>query len=210
MYFIVLFKNKEKKKIIKKFKTLKRAEKFYQEKLKISSDVLFHKEYVNGVKCLFELGIISDTPLNNDKMFVRDDFGRQIKVEMETSEYEIVKISPFFTEELILEHLSGKKYSFGKFIKKYLNKSGFKLVSKLNNKIIVQNDDSINLFTLKNIYDSERLINVLRDYCLNIKKTDCIFVKDTSTAQRKYIYGLLINKGFSKDYLFRLSTTHLK
>lgn len=210
MYLIVLFKNKEKKKIIKKFKTLKRAEKFYKEKLKISSEILFYKEYENGIKCSFELGIVSDSPTNNDRMFIKDEFGRQVRVEMETSGYEIVKVNPFFIEELILEYSSSKKYSLTEFIKKYLNKTGFKLVSKLNNKIIVQNDDSINLFTLKNVYDSERLIDVLRSYCLNNKKTDCIFVKDTSTPQRKYLYELLINQGFPKDYLFRLSTTHLK
>lgn len=210
MYLIVLFKNKEKKKIIKKFKTLKRAEKFYREKLNVSSEVLFHKEYENGVKCSFELGIVSDTPTNNDKMFIKDEFGRQIKVEMETSGYEIVKVKPFFIEEQILEYSSRKKYPLGGFIKKFLNKPGYKLVSKLNNKIIVQNDDFINLFTLKNVYDSERLIDVLRSYCLNNEKSDCIFVKDVSTAQRKYLYEILIDKGYSKDYLFRLSTTHLK
>jgi hypothetical protein len=210
MYLIVLFKNKEKKKIIKKFKTLKRAEKFYQEKLKISSEVLFHREYENGVKCDFELSIVSDTPLNNDKIFIKDEFGRQVRVEMETSGFEIIKIRPYKVEELILDHSTGKKYTLIEFIKKFLNKSGYKMVSKLNNKIIVQNDDLINLFTLKNIYDSDRLIDVLRSYCLNEKKTDCIFVKDTSTAQRKYLYNFLLEKGYSKEYLFRLSTTHLK
>lgn len=210
MYLIVLFKNKEKKKIIKKFKTLKRAEKFFENKLKLGSEVLFEKEYENGVRCSFELGIVSDVPLNNDRMFTKDEFGRQIKVEMETPGFEMVKIKPYRVEELILEYSSGVKYSLGGFIKKFLNKTGYKLVSKLNNKIIVQNDDSIDLFTLKNVYDSDRLIDVLRTYCLNEKKMDCIFVKDTSTAQRKYLYELLIDKGYSKDYLFRLSTTHLK
>jgi hypothetical protein len=210
MYLIVLFKNKEKKKIIKKFKTLKRAEKFYESKLKSSSEILFHREFENGVKSSFELGIVSDSPVNIDKMFVKDEFGRQVRVQMETSGFEIVKIRPFFVEELILEYSTGKKYTMMGFIKKFLNKTGYKMVSKLNNKIIVQNDDSIDLFTLKNVYDADRLIDVLRDYCLNNKKSDCIFVKDTSTAQRKYLYEFLTEKGYPKDYLFRLSTTHLK
>ena len=44
-YIIVLFKNKVKKKIIKKFKTFDRAQKFYNNLLSISDEVIFNREY---------------------------------------------------------------------------------------------------------------------------------------------------------------------
>jgi hypothetical protein len=40
-YFVVLFKNKLKKKIIKKFVTLKKATQFYEKNLAESNDVIF-------------------------------------------------------------------------------------------------------------------------------------------------------------------------
>ena len=85
-----------------------------------------------------------------------------------------------------------------------------KLISKLNNKIVVQNDDNVLIFTLKNDSDSERFIDTMSNYFIENKKTDCILVKDTSIIQRKYLYDLLTQKGFPKNYLFRHSTTHPK
>ena len=84
----------------------------------------------------------------------------------------------------------------------------FKLVSKLNNKVVVQNDDKFNLFTLKNDYDSSRFIDTLSELFIEQKRFDCMFVKDYSNAQRKYLYNLLIENGFSKSYLQRQTTTH--
>ena len=49
-YQIVLFKNKVKKKIINKFKTHKKAVEFYNDLLKENDEVIFDKEFENGVK----------------------------------------------------------------------------------------------------------------------------------------------------------------
>ena len=81
------------------------------------------------------------------------------------------------------------------------------MVTKLNNKIIVQNDDIINLFTFKNDNDSSRFIDRISKIFIEQKKIDCMFVKDTSLSQRKYLYNILVNYGFPKSYLFRQSTT---
>jgi hypothetical protein len=42
------------------------------------------------------------------------------------------------------------------------------------------------------------------------KNTTALIVKDYNTNQRKYLYEILVEKGFSKTYLQRLSTTHLQ
>ena len=49
-YLIVLFKNKERKKIIKKFKTLDRAKKFYESKIN-DDGIYFDKKVENGKNC---------------------------------------------------------------------------------------------------------------------------------------------------------------
>ena len=144
----------------------------------------------------------------NNSLYIKDDFGRQIKVEVEDSNYQFKKLSPYFIDEYFVDYSSGQKINTISFIKKYLDPSGLKLVSKLNNKIIVQNDDVFKLFTFKNDDDSSRFIDSLSSHFLNNKRMDCMFVKDYDTMQRKYLYNILTEKGFPKSYLFRHSTTH--
>lgn len=208
-YLIVLFKNKEKKKIINKFKTYKKANLFYKEKLKESGDIIFQRNYENGVKCEYELAMIGIGE-NNDDLFIKDELGRQSKVEVNKNGFYIKKISPFNIEEKLLDYQTKKKITVHQLIRRYLKKDGLKLVSKLNNKIVIQNDDDFNLFTLKTIFDADKFIDSISNHFRDIGRSDCMFVKDTSTTQRKDLYEILIKSGFPKRYLTRLSTTHPK
>lgn len=207
-YLIVLFKNKVKKKIIKKFKTSNRANSFYESLLEKSDNVIFNKQYENGFSFNYEIAILEKVSGTFLPVFLKDELGRNIKVDLQDDDYSIKKITTYYTEELILDTFLNKKINSNEFIKLYLDPSGFKLVSKLNNKIVVQNDDKFNLFTLKNDYDSSRFIDTLSELFIEQKRFDCMFVKDYSNAQRKYLYNLLIENGFSKSYLQRQTTTH--
>jgi hypothetical protein len=109
---------------------------------------------------------------------------------------------------LFLDYTTNKKIDTRQFIKQYLDNTGFKLISKLNNKIIVQNDDKFNLFTLKTSDESERFIDILTKKFNDDGRKDCLLVKDYSTPQRKYLYELLVKMGFEKSYLQRSSTTY--
>jgi hypothetical protein len=207
-YLIVLFKNKIKKKIINKFKTSKRANQFYNLLLDESNEVIFSKKYENGFEGDFEIAILEKISGKVLNVFLKDEFGRNIKVNLDDENYSILKINKYQIDELILDTTTNKKINSKEFIKSYLDNPGFKLISKLNNKIIVQNDDVTNLFTLKNDEDSSRFIDSISEYFLNQKRGDCMFVKDYSSSQRKYLYNLLVERGFSKPYLQRQSTTH--
>jgi hypothetical protein len=207
-YLIVLFKNKVKKKIIKKFKTSNKVNNFYESLLNESQNVIFAKQYENGFSFNYEIAIIEKVSGTFLPVFLKDELGRNIKVNLQDDDYSINKINPYHIEELILDTSLNKKINSNEFIKLYLDPSGLKLISKLNNKIVVQNDDKFNLFTLKNDYDSSRFIDTLSELFIEQKRFDCMFVKDYSNAQRKYLYNLLIENGFSKSYLQRQTTTH--
>lgn len=207
-YIIVLFKNKVKKKIINKFKTNKRATNYYESLIKESNNTKFHKKYENGVECNYELALL-EIGSSSDNMYMKDEFGRQIKIELEDSDYKITKINRYYPEEYILDYEKKKKLSLNEFIKKHLT-GGYKMVSKLNNKIIVQEDENFKLFTLKNVYDSDRFVDSLSDVLMKENRGNVLLVKDVSTAQRKYLYNILVEKGFPKNYLLRYSTTHLQ
>ena len=143
-------------------------------------------------------------------LYSKDEFGRQNKVIVEGGEFSIITINPYLVEEFILDYQTKEKISISTLIKKYLSPTGLKLVSKLNNKIVVQNDSTFNLFTLKTSEDANRLIDSLSEHFNSTKKSDCMFVKDYTTTHRKYLYDILDKEGFPKNYLLRLSTTHPK
>ena len=67
-YLIVLFKNKERKKIIKKFKTLDRAKMFFEKKIN-ENQIYFDKKVENGKSCDFELGLIETDPNEFENYF---------------------------------------------------------------------------------------------------------------------------------------------
>ncbi len=108
-YQIVLFKNKIKKKIINKFKTHKRANEFYESLLSESNNVLFEKEYENGSLCSYELALLEKTSGTFLPIFLKDELGRRVKVNLEDDDYTISSISKYKTEELILDTTTNKK-----------------------------------------------------------------------------------------------------
>ena len=78
---------------------------------------------------------------------------------------------------------------------------------KVNGEWFDLTDDDIKLFSLKNENDSMRFIESLSSYFLKNKRNDCLFVKDDSTPQRKYLLTLLSNSGYDKKVLYRKFTT---
>jgi len=206
-YLIVLFKNKKRKKILNKFKTLERANKYFNDTLKTSNNVLFSKSFENGKPCKYEIGFLESGSTDFNLYFVKDELGRQIKVDIDDPDYRLTKIVDYNIEELLYDVDEKNKISFGGFIKKYLTRSGIKLISKLNNKIAIQNDDKVNLVSLKSIDECSRFIDVLEDYLIKNGRLDCILVKDTSKQQKKYLYTILESKGIDKSFLYRRFTT---
>ncbi len=205
-YLIVLFKNKERKKIIKKFKTLERAKNFYETKLS-QNKIYFDKQVENGKVCDFELAFIEIDPTEFDNYFIKDNLGRQVKVQTDDPKYKIVKTSNYKIEDFIYDIQKNKRLDFISFIKNYIPKEGIKLISKLNNKIVIQNDTDIFIFSLKSEGESKRFLTILEDYMLSNNRLDCIIVSDDGNKQKKYLYELLSSKGISKSMLYKKSTT---
>ena len=207
-YQVILFKNKVKKKIINKFKTHKKAFEYYKLLVKESDEVIYDKVMENGVVSEYELSLVERSSSSPSSLYMKDDYGRQVKVSLDDSELTMINITRYRIEELFLDYTTNKKIDTRQFIKQYLDHTVFKLISKLNNKIIVQNDDKFNLFTLKTSDESERFIDILTKKFNDDGRKDCLLVKDYSTPQRKYLYELLVKMGFEKSYLQRSSTTY--
>ena len=207
-YLVVLFKNKVRRKIINKFVTLKRAKNFYDDLLKKSDDIIFDVQIENGSSCKYELGIIELTSKQLVPIYITDEMGRNIRVKLENEGMTLFEISNYKKEELLFDLQENKKIKVPTLIKKYIGKEGIKLISSINNKIIIQNDDTYNIFSLKTESEAIRFIDCLSHHFSKNKKTDCIFVKNQSVPEKKYMLDLLSEKGFDRKKMYRKSTTY--
>jgi hypothetical protein len=209
-YLVVLFKNKKRKKIINKFVTFSRAKQYYDKLLKESNDVIFNVEIENGVDARYELGLIELSDNQLIPVYMTDEYGRSSKVKLEGDGMTLFNIGYYKKEEKIYDLTKNKKITTQQLIKSYLKGDGLKMISSLNNKIIVQEDEKIRLFTLKSEFESLRFIDSLSSYFFKIKRGDCLFVKDHSSAQRKYLFSMLESYGIDKKILYRKFTSPLQ
>ena len=206
-YLVVVFKNKERKKIINKFKTKERANLFFDKLIKENQSVIFETMVENAKPCSYELSILEKKNDNFDKMFVKDDMGRQVLVNLDDPDYKIVKVVKYKIPEKIYDVDKKTKITMDIFIKSYLPKNSVKLISRLNNKVVLQNDDDVKLFSLKDENESKRFLDSLNEFLISQQRIDCIIVSEASKAQKKYLYDILSKKGISKQSLYRRSTT---
>jgi len=209
-YLVVLFKNKKRKRIIKKFVTLSRAKNLYRQLINESKEVIFEVLVENGKDCKFELGLVENKTNQSAPVYMTDADGRTIKVKLEDSGMSLLEVTPFKQEELIFDVQSKLKITSQDLIKKYFKGDGLKMLSVLNNKAILQKDEEIYLFSLKNESECSRFVDSLSSHFFKTKRGDCLFIKDYSSAQRKYLYSLLESNGFDKKVLYRKFTTYRK
>jgi hypothetical protein len=202
---VILFKNNKKRKILKSFVREQKAIEFYKKKLKESSEIIFSVEYESGKPCTYKLALVSKN-CENEKIYYIDSLGRNISVDPKISDNLYIKqLNMFNKEEKLYDVQENKKISFNNFLKKYLSKDKTFMLSKLNNKVVLQEDDNYLLFSLKNEDDCTRFLNLVES---KAEKKNFIIVRDYSSPQRKYLYDILIEKGFDIDFLYRTKTTH--
>ena len=118
-YLVVLFKNKERKKIINRFKTFERAESYYNKMMEDNRSVIFETMVENAKPCDYELCLLKRGDSNFDKLFVKDEFGRNILVDLDDPDYKIIKISKYKVPEKIFDVNTNTKITTDQFIKKY-------------------------------------------------------------------------------------------
>ena len=206
-YHVVLFKNKKRKKILKSFVTSKRANEYFNRLVEESDSIIFDTQTENGKPCKFEIGIIQKGKFLFEN-YTTDELGRNIKIELDNKDFTLLNIKPYKVEEFIFDTKTKNQITIPYFLKTYLSKDGLKMISKLNNRIVYQKDNEIKLFSLKSESDADRFIESLQLRFSVQKRSDVLFVKDVSTAQRQYLYNLLEEAGFDRKYLYRKFTTH--
>lgn len=208
-FHIILFKNNKKKKIIKSFVTFDRCKKYYDNLIKKSNEIKYEKQYENGLICNFKLGLVSNKKnFSDENIFFKDKLGRQQTINPKINDDLYIKqINDYNIEELIFDLQKNKKIKLLELLNQYLSGDGLHMISKINNKFVIQKDETYSIFSLKNEEDCFRFLNNFHELS---EKNNFIIVLDLSSPQKKYLYRILEEKGFDIQMLYRKSTTHPK
>ena len=202
-YFIVLFCNKKRIKILYRCQKLTTIHEYWRE-FKTERQPRFLK--IQGGKRkqeqLFELALIFPNSRWVKSTYVKDSLGRLIETKMEDNKLRIKEIIPYWKEELIYDFQTKKRIRYHEMLSSIMEISEIGQIFTLNNKLFVQVEDDIRLYGNKNIADAERLFGLVREDLLKKKKGNFIFVTDVTTDQRHLLYTLLESKGFKRTELF--------
>ena len=205
-----MFKNKKRKKIIKSFVRKNVAELYFKKLCDESDKVKFNVEVENSLDVTYEVGLLCKNIDTQFQLFSQDDIGRNVRVNLEDSDLQIIKIHRYRIPEKLQDWSTNKRITYDEFFKKHFTDKDLKNVFTVNNKIIVQKDEQTSVYSLKNIEEAKRLLMLLQDEFVSLKRADAIFVKDMDTIQRKYLYEHLEKLGIDKKRLYRQSTTFSK
>lgn len=204
-YFIVLFCNKKKKKLIHKSAKRSTISAIWDD-VRTERKPPFVKLYSGkrGVPVNYELVLIyPKTRWSKIKVYIKDELGRNIEAKLSNEKQRIKDIIPYWEEELIYDFDIKKRIRYHEMMEYIYEIRDIAQIFTLNNKLFVQVEDNIRLFGNKNIEDANRLFELVKDDLLHKKRGNFIFVKDVTTHQRIQLYNLLEKKGYNRRELFR-------
>lgn len=204
-YFIVLYCNKKRVKILHRSMRRTTAYEYWRE-FKTQQVPPFLKQQGGERKkneLVFELALVFPNNRWATATYVRDSLGRNIEAKIENDKFRIKEIIPYWQEEQIYDFQIKKRVRYHVMMEQILPITEIAQIFTLNNKLFVQVDDDIKLFGNKNINDANRLFEIVKKDLIKRKKGNFFFVKDITTHQRSLLYKLLESKGFKKEELFR-------
>ena len=203
-YFIVLFCNKKKVKIL--YKCMKRTTVYeYWREFKTEKKPRYVKQQggKRNRELVYELGLIFPNNRWATQVWVKDSLGRNEPAIMDGDKFRIKEIVPYWEEELIYDYSIKKRIRYHQMMEYIESVTEIAQIFTLNNKLFVQVEEDVRLFGNKNIKDADRLLELVKEDLLKKKRGNFIFVRDVTTHQRTLLYDLLESKGFKRQELFR-------
>jgi len=203
-YFIVLFCNKKKVKIL--YKCMKRTTVYeYWREFRTEKKPRYVKQQggKRNRELIYELGLIFPNNRWATQIWVKDSLGRNEPAIIEDDKFRIKEIVPYWEEELIYDYSIKKRIRYHEMMEYIESVTEIAQIFTLNNKLFVQVEEDVRLFGNKNIKDADRLLELVKEDLLKKKRGNFIFVRDVTTHQRTLLYNLLESKGFKRQELFR-------
>lgn len=190
--------------------TEKKAKEYFNRLVEDNKKILFEKKIENATESEYLIGLLTNQTNVQETLYYTDDLGRNVVANLENANYVFLQINNFKIEESVFDWQQQKKITLDELEKKYFKTKELKNVFTLNNKICIQIDEDVSVFSLKDTEESKRFLEVIENKFMDDNRFDSIFVRDVSIPQRKWIYNILESKGFDKRRLYRLKTTFSK
>ena len=203
-YFIVLFCNKKKVKIL--YRCMQRTTVYeYWREFRTEKKPIYIKQQGGKRKkeLVFELALIFPNNRWATTTWVKDSLGRNEPAIIEGDKFRIKEIISYWQEELIYDLNTKKRIRYSQMMDYISSITEIAQIFTLNNKLFVQIENDIRMFGNKNINDAERLFELVKEELIKKKRGNFIFVKDITTHQRKLLYKILEDKGYNRKELFR-------
>lgn len=203
-YFIVLFCNKKRIKIF--YKCMKRTSVYdYWREYKTERKPPFVKQQggKRRQELVFELALVFPNNRWATTTWVKDSLGRNEPALIEGGKFRIKEIIPYWQEELIYDFQTKKRIRYHELVKQILPVTEIAQIFTLNKNLFIQVENDVKMFGNKNLDDSTRLFEILKEDLVKRKMGNLFFVKDVTTHQRTLLYNLLESKGFNRRELFR-------
>jgi len=206
-YFIVLFCNKKRVKVLHRSMTKNTIYEYWRE-FRTQKKPRYVKQQGSTsssrkTELFYELALVFPKNRWSTSVYVKDSLGRNMEALIEEDKFRIKEIIPYWKEEQVYDFQTKKRIRYHEMLNKILPITEIAQVFLLNNKLFVQIENDIKLYGNKNINDSDRLFELVKEDLLKKKKGNFIFVKDVTTHQRSLLYNLLESKGYKRNELFR-------
>ena len=124
-YIIVLFKNKKKRKIIKRYSTEKTAISFFKKLVKENKKIVFDKKIENATHVNYHIGLLTNQSNVQHTLHFVDDLGRNHVANLEDKDYVFIDIQKYNVEEKIYDYQLKDKINFSKFLINYCSNKHF-------------------------------------------------------------------------------------
>ena len=203
-YFIILFCNKKRIKIF--YKCMKRTSVYeYWREYKTERKPPFVKQQggKRRKELVFELALVFPNNRWATTTWVKDSLGRNEPAIIEGGKFRIKEIIPYWQEELIYDFQTKKRIRYHELINQITPIKEIAQIFILNKNLFVQVEGDVKMFGNKNLEDSNRLFEIVKEDLVKRKMGNLFFVKDVTTHQRTLLYNLLESKGFNRRELFR-------
>lgn len=203
-YFVVLFCNKKKIRVLAKSRTKNTIYDYWFE-FRTQKRPPFVK--LQGGKrnrvLNYELGLIFPNNKWAIPTIIRDELGRNLEAKMVDNKFRIKELIPYWEEELIYDLETKKRIRYHQMMEIILQAQEIAQIFTLNNKLFLQVEDNVRMFGNKNIADADRLFEIVKSDLSKRGRGNFIFVKDITTHQRTQLYTMLESKGYKRTELFR-------
>ena len=209
-YRIALVKNRKLNKVIQDYKILKHAKNKFN-KLFEENQVFYEKKFTNYKKIertLYEILLLEKTEGKKKIRKVFNGLGELVDEEV-IGDWSI--IDKFVLKEEETFHVYGHniRMDVGDIFQKLVvpRLSGFYMITYVFNKIVIYNDEDIEIILCKNIEEAKRLHDFLFDFLIKKGFINLMFLGEANKPLRKQLYDRMEeHTGLKRQELYRTST----